>query len=439
METSGQGLAAKRTYVMHPPPAKSESEIYEAVRKWERELEDLMKLKGNADPIMDDTLKITALKDICVGKIKDVIDIREAQTNDFNEIRNEVMTYAMKKKAEGYKPTTQEGGSLNNLLAKVQQRLGHSQGSYYPAWGIDHADSWALNTGGGGIDVPVPNTPEVNSDDEMINQLLALMGKGGKSKGKGKGSFKGNCHNCGGYGHSAKFCRKPKGAGKGDKGGYSGKGGKGKGDGKGCWICGDIAHYAKGCPKGKGKGGVNWLSDGAGSADAAPPGTPALQNGQVMNLGGGKSNSVSGYWQGGQLFTYLLEDDEESVVETIQEEECKHEQCTQCYQSDSTWAEVVTGKKKKLLKKSENSVNSGEELNVIDLNGMWEKVTMTADTGAVNHVVMPSVAPHIQLQDTAASLSGASFTGAEGSKLPNLGQKDVRGVTSTGLSVDMSW
>ena len=435
METSGQGLAAKRTYVMHPPQAKTENDIYEAVRKWERELEDLMKLKGNADPIMDDTLKITALKDICCGKIKDVIDLRESQTSDFNEIRNEVMTYAMKKKAESYKPTTQDGASLNNLLARVQQKFSQGQSNYYPSWGYEQSqiDNWSLNPMGGGMDVPTPATPDVNSEDEMVNQLMALMGKGGKGPkggGKGKGKFNGNCHNCGGYGHSARYCKKPKGEGKGysPKGSYGGKdGGKGKGKGPGCWTCGDLTHYAKGCPKGKGKGGMNWLGDAnQGGEVQAQTGLPALQNGAMFNLGGGKTNNISGYWQGGEFC--LLEEENKEATQPL---------CTIC-EHDHSWTDVVKGKKKK-TDSTPMPVVKEEELNVIDLNGMWERVTMTADTGAVNHVVMPTVAPHVKLQDTPASLAGASFTGAEGSKMPNLGQKDVTGVTAEGLSVEMSW
>ena len=44
METSGQGMARKRTYVMEPPQVKHASEINDAVLKWERELEDFIKM-----------------------------------------------------------------------------------------------------------------------------------------------------------------------------------------------------------------------------------------------------------------------------------------------------------------------------------------------------------------------------------------------------------
>ena len=85
---------------------------------------------------------------------------------------------------------------------------------------------------------------------------------------------------------------------------------------------------------------------------------------------------------------------------------------------------------------------SEQELNTVgkeEINAEWEKVTMTADTGAVNHVVTTATVPHLKLKETAASKSGASFTGAEGSKLPNLGEKDIHGFTNEGLAVDMTW
>ena len=282
METSGQGIAQKRTYVMHPPAAKSEAHIYEAVRQWEREIEDLMRLKGTTEPILDDSMKITALKAICCGKIKDVVDLREASTDDFNEIRNEVMTYAMKKKAEGQKTTTESGSSLSALLSLMQEKMKQTQSNYYPSWG-NGQEGFALNLEAG-INQAVPDT-EPNSEDEMINQLFALMSKGkGKGKGGGgKGQFNGTCYNCGKYGHSAKNCRKGKGKGwEGDKG--KGKGYEGKGKGKGgCFICGG-PHYQRDCPKGGGKGkgkDLNWVNDANQAIAANGQGT----TGRSINSG----------------------------------------------------------------------------------------------------------------------------------------------------------
>ena len=92
-----------------------------------------------------------------------------------------------------------------------------------------------------------------------------------------------------------------------------------------------------------------------------------------------------------------------------------------------------------------NSHNSDDEcqvcgeINPVTAECNWEKVTMTADTGAVTHVVRPDVAPQLSLNETEASRTGKGFTGAEGSKLPNLGEKHANGVTDEGLPINMTW
>ena len=49
-ETSGEGLARQREYLLHPPTAKKEKEIYELVEKWKRELSDLQTSRKREHP-----------------------------------------------------------------------------------------------------------------------------------------------------------------------------------------------------------------------------------------------------------------------------------------------------------------------------------------------------------------------------------------------------
>ncbi len=111
------------------------------------------------------------------------------------------------------------------------------------------------------------DTPQAEEESYTKDELLAWMGKGpgkgGKAKGgKGsKGTFQGNCHYCGVYGHWINECRKEdsdmKGKGKGQGfpqapgwGNPNPSKGKGKGNkgswslGKGAWERGGKARMA---------------------------------------------------------------------------------------------------------------------------------------------------------------------------------------------------
>ena len=269
---------------MNPPQAKNESQLYDSIKRWEREMEDLEKLSGTA-VYMGESLKITALKNICVGRMREEVDLRE-NIDGYADLRNRVMVYAAKKRGEwGGKTTTEAGGQINSIVTKLKEALKSGQ-PLAPAWGQYEQDNWSsCNYDYSGVEIPVPET---SSEDELCNVICALI-KGGKGKGK-KGGGKGECWNCGRKGHQAKDCRSkgnPKGGGKWNGGKYGGKSNYNPGKGgkpnqfatetRECYNCGEKGHLSMNCskPKGyaKGKGkGINEVAVelGGGKGENAP-------------------------------------------------------------------------------------------------------------------------------------------------------------------------
>ncbi len=70
--------------------------------------------------------------------------------------------------------------------------------------------------------------------------------------------------------------------------------------------------------------------------------------------------------------------------------------------------------------------------------GKWEKVTLIADSGAVEHVIPRSILTDMNISPTVASSSGACFRSAKGEPIENYGEKSVEGVTEDGSPVDLT-
>ena len=63
---------------------------------------------------------------------------------------------------------------------------------------------------------------------------------------------------------------------------------------------------------------------------------------------------------------------------------------------------------------------------------------VTVDSGAVDTVGPPSVAPGIPVRKTEASRSGMHYRAANNMKIPNLGEKKLQGITEEGQDVGMT-
>ena len=72
-------------------------------------------------------------------------------------------------------------------------------------------------------------------------------------------------------------------------------------------------------------------------------------------------------------------------------------------------------------------------------DGAYEKIRVTADSGAVDHVAPRSTAAHIPIRETAASRQGVHYVAANGSKISNLGAKRVQGFTKEHTPLEMTW
>lgn len=81
----------------------------------------------------------------------------------------------------------------------------------------------------------------------------------------------------------------------------------------------------------------------------------------------------------------------------------------------------------------ENEKNSSKlgEINMINQN-RWEKLTMAADSGAVDHVCSKKELGFLPIEPTAVSKAGMCYRGASGDKIDSFGMRSINGVTSTG-------
>ena len=286
IQTSGEGMMAKRTRVMYPKEIKNIDSMMYEVQAW---LDEIKELELLGDRGMEPEYKITTLKNMVPESVrKDMADdIREMFRENkrpeemFSILVNKTLdlgkdhmiwkTEGMKSNKSGSIPMdtsmNQAGPPIPPGFENGFQGMGKGPGQYqYPPNG---PGAYAMGPKGGGKGMYQTRQPMGKGGGKQFGGKNGYWSKnGGPTKGPkgGKGQYSApyfhNCKGCGKPGHSWRNCPK-----------------EGKGFKAACDYCKYMGHPKSLCPflhkDGKGKGGIN-------NVDGEPQG---------MSFGGGNSES----------------------------------------------------------------------------------------------------------------------------------------------------
>ena len=425
--TTGMGLAEKAKEVMHPKPPKEEGDIADALDKWVELERALSNHKGYGLAVQ---YKMVALESLMVGKAKDQFDTWKEtmegseSEESFRKLVNKAREYATKKRLES---NMKKGIPMD--IGAVNESQWENEG--WPYWeGQEYEENWEEG--------PECHSHGYDGNEDEINALGKGKAKGkgkGGFKGKGKGGFKGSCYTCGQFGHSQRFCPQ--------KGKSKGKGKFGMSpnipETRNCYHCGQAGHLARNCPaKGQGKGigslegqqgTTGWNhSQGAPAVNWNPgqpwPGVPqqpvntqqAPQGNAGMDLGGSMSGGIH----------EVSRDGEEWNVVARKARSRFDMRPTRGLQ------EVMRG-----VNHIEREA-SAKEINGMDkYRGNWERIWVTADSGAADSVTGRDTAEAIPVKETEASRNGMNYRAANGSVIANYGEKELKGYNGQGGAVNM--
>ena len=234
--------------------------------------------------------------------------------------------------------------------------------------------------GGSGMGSGTPKGfPKGALEAKGKGKMTSKVGAKGDEKGKGKG--KGICYKCGHPGHVSKDCLGPR-----PFQGY-------------CSLCGNWGHTAKFCQAGR----IQEIGQEQEEPDQE------VDHSQIVNeLGigglyiGGNVDSVEAGW-------HTANRRGKTVKRTCMRSVCAIDRRA--------------------------SSNTGADKSA----EAYEKIRITADSGAVDHVAPRSTAAHIPIRETAASRQGVHYVAANGSKISNMGAKRIRGFTKERTPLDMTW
>ena len=96
MRTTGLNMSERMGVLMRPPQATTEEDIADSIEAWEREEAELI----NMDPSLQlpGPWRMTALNCLLTPKVKDHVDMQSGKLRTYEELREDVMTYATQKR-----------------------------------------------------------------------------------------------------------------------------------------------------------------------------------------------------------------------------------------------------------------------------------------------------------------------------------------------------
>ncbi len=422
-----------RTKINHPPTNIPDDKLIEQIEKWELEIIKLRQMFGEE---VDDAQKITQLIAMCNTRTQEIA-YRVSKCGDYETVKSEIIEYLQMK-------------SDTNLITKkiegVNQFEEHE--SRRTASGGEEEDVGALSKGKG-------NTK-------------------GKSKGMGKGAcarcgkmghwanecmtenpFPYPCNSCGMVGHRAADCRRGKSGNVGNKG--KGKGSKGKKSGKGK----DVNEFGIDHQECDNEEKDEWEHEEDYDQDEKNIGGISEENeeqdrGEMDLFYVGKNGNIGNITKGNRW----------QVRKNGKREGPENKLCSSCDKghrnscNNDCNGECNIPKptntilhRNKFAELQEADSASDEETGIMTLDcdgmkntgktkgdeGLWEKVTITVDSGAAISVMPEDIASELPIQESNASRNNTTFRAANGGILKSMGRRKIKGTTSNGMPCSASF
>lgn len=218
-----------------------------------------------------------------------------------------------------------------------------------------------------------------------------------------------------------------------------------------CNLCGQWGHRAANCPQQK---GVNEITPRADSTTQAPTVTHPVIECLPCNSSGSLGSLSPCITLGKTLqFTQEMRNQCLGRLCTVSTQQKLHSLTTPGINSVKTpaltdtreWVDVIRGTKK-FCPKSHKLVTASSSYLALQQNQegnngepVWELIEFTVDSGACDWVANRNVAKAIQITPTEAPKAGVWYRSACGTKIFNEGEKIVRGYSTNGSFIDVTW
>lgn len=383
---------------------------------------------GMAEVAMTEDIKCAILVACCPKDLKEYLDM-SSEDFVYSDLRSKVGTWVERKREQ--QPKNLQQMEANNSQRAVPMEVGMAQ------WGEDHWYEYPVNAvqdWGGSPDWYTQS--QHSADNQLTEEEMSYMPKGGKAKGKGKG--KGRDAWKGGKGNEK---------GKGGKGGGKGKGGNEGGTGKGtyqghCHWCGIWGHTARYCrQKDAYMDEQRRLWAQAGAANVEQEDWCAHENKEDAGGIGGLEAGAPGTWRdlGGfelgsllrsNRFAALASEGSGDESDDIQNVPCQvHTVAVQCALNVPKTS-PAKDKMPRVTKRSQWVPLSNLEL--MNLDQESQQLDLTIDSGAAEHVIGPDTLPHIPTQPSEGSKNGVHYVTANGTKMANQGEQVISAKTCSG-------